>query len=281
MIIENEYYTAEISKSGGELIALINKGDGSSILWEKDETIWNRVSPVLFPIIGALKNNCYTYNDTVYEMSRHGFLRDQEFQVEHVSLEKVILSFTSNDETLKSYPFKFKFTVTYWLDEMIFKQDITIKNIDDKEMYYSFGLHPGFKLNENGHNSIIVENIIEPKAYGLSKGLITDDVFDVKIKDNKIEVNKDLFLEDTVIVKTEKELKVELIRSGYQANVVLNYSGFDHLAFWQPHGSLLCIEPWAGVPDHINCSGQLREKIAVKKLAIEEVIAYNFSIKCY
>ena len=45
--------TAEIALMGAELQVL--KRDGSdNVLWQKDDAIWNRVAPNLFPIVGRL-----------------------------------------------------------------------------------------------------------------------------------------------------------------------------------------------------------------------------------
>jgi galactose mutarotase-like enzyme len=37
--------------------------------------------PVLFPIVGTLKNNIYQYKDTTYHLPRHGFARDIIFEL--------------------------------------------------------------------------------------------------------------------------------------------------------------------------------------------------------
>ena len=75
-----------VNEKGAELTSI--KFNGKEKLHDglKD---WNRHSPVLFPIVGKLKNGKTNINGREYEMGQHGFARDMNFQ--KISENKYIL----------------------------------------------------------------------------------------------------------------------------------------------------------------------------------------------
>ena len=84
-ILENGILKVEVSSKGAELQSLVHTGSGMEYLWNGDPAFWAKRSPVLFPIIGSLKNNTYIYQGKSYQLSRHGFARDREFEIEKQS----------------------------------------------------------------------------------------------------------------------------------------------------------------------------------------------------
>ena len=88
--ISNAILTAKINSKGAELISLFNNYQREYI-WEGNPVFWGKHSPVLFPIVGTLKNNSFRFHDKTYELSRHGFARDYEFKIVHESQNQVVL----------------------------------------------------------------------------------------------------------------------------------------------------------------------------------------------
>ncbi len=80
--IENAKIKAVINAKGAELTSLVNKENQLDYMWAGDPAVWGKHSPVLFPIVGTLKNNTYCYNGKEYQLPRHGFARDKQFAVE-------------------------------------------------------------------------------------------------------------------------------------------------------------------------------------------------------
>jgi galactose mutarotase-like enzyme len=65
-------------------------------MWSGDPAFWGKRSPVLFPIVGGLKNGSYEYNGQLYKMSRHGFARDMEFDVSWQKEDGIMFTLRSN-----------------------------------------------------------------------------------------------------------------------------------------------------------------------------------------
>ena len=72
--LSNNTISATIKSLGAELLSL--EKDNQNYIWDIDEQYWNKTSPILFPIVGRLKNDTYTLNEKEFTLPRHGFARD-------------------------------------------------------------------------------------------------------------------------------------------------------------------------------------------------------------
>ena len=82
VLISNKNLEVKINSFGAELISLKNLDKNIEYMWQKNPQYWNKSSPVLFPFVGAIKNNQYFYNGDKYLFSpKHVFARDNEFEL--------------------------------------------------------------------------------------------------------------------------------------------------------------------------------------------------------
>ena len=73
------------SRLGAELISYKLDGieklhQGQDCVDENGRIYWKRHFPVLFPIVGKLKQNKTIINGRTYEMTQHEFARDMDFE---------------------------------------------------------------------------------------------------------------------------------------------------------------------------------------------------------
>ena len=113
IIIQNQNTKAVIKTKGAELSSL--QKDGKNYIWEVNPDFWNKTSPILFPIVGALKNGEYQFKDTMYQLPRHGFARDFEFEVVEKTENLVVFSLKNSEESWLVYPFNFELKISYVL----------------------------------------------------------------------------------------------------------------------------------------------------------------------
>ena len=59
-VLENERFRVEINEFGAELTRFTSKKDGTEYIWKGDPAAWKRHAPILFPIVGRLKDKTYT-----------------------------------------------------------------------------------------------------------------------------------------------------------------------------------------------------------------------------
>ena len=84
-------------------------------MWGTDPAYWAKTSPVLFPIVGALKENTYYYEGQAYQLSRHGFAREKTFTITEQSATSITFTLESDEDTLQVYPLSFTFSIIYTL----------------------------------------------------------------------------------------------------------------------------------------------------------------------
>ena len=144
--ITNETLTATINTLGAELISLVK--NNKNYIWQVDETYWNKTSPVLFPIVGRLKNDSYSFNSKTYQLPRHGFARNMEFTIDKKSDSQVIFELNETDETKAIYPFSFKLLMAYTLMENELVIEYFVRNQSDEVLPFSIGAHPAFAISD-------------------------------------------------------------------------------------------------------------------------------------
>ena len=79
--ISNQQIRIRVAERGAELCELFHVGNQLNYLWKGDPAFWGKTSPVLFPIVGNLRNNTYRWQNKTYTLPRHGFARELPFQL--------------------------------------------------------------------------------------------------------------------------------------------------------------------------------------------------------
>lgn len=266
-ILKNKNLSITINPKGAELTSIFNHENQTEYMWNADPKFWGKSSPVLFPIVGSLKDNMYRFEGQDYTLPRHGFARDREFMVEKSEENGLTFLLTHDESTLKIYPFKFEFRMIYTLENNILKVTYSIKNIGDNKMYFSVGGHPAFAvpLSKNTeYNDYYLEfNKTETyKRWGLTtEGLIETQPFDFLTDTNKIALSKALFYDDAIVFKNLESSSVILKSDKTNRQLKFDFDGFPYLGIWAAkEANFVCIEPWCGIADAANHNQELTEK---------------------
>lgn len=263
--IYNHQIKATINTLGAELIQL--EKENHNYIWTIDETYWNKTSPILFPIVGRLKNDTYTIEGKTYELPRHGFARNFEFELENQTENTVVLLFTENQETLKHYPFQFELRLKYELIENSLKINYSILNKSQETMPFSIGAHPAFAIDGLFSDYTLdfnqSENFI---SYELEKEQFNNSSKKIPSENGKINLDYALFEKDALVFKHLKSDKFTLLKKN-QPYISVKFKDFPYLGIWtKPNAPFLCIEPWCGLADNINHNGNIYEKEGIQIL---------------
>ena len=284
--IKNEHIKAKIKSFGAELNSLQKCAEELEYIWQGDSKYWNRHSPILFPIVGRLKNDSYTYQNQKYNMTQHGFARDKEFEVIKNEVDFIEFRLKSDEKTLEIYPFSFELYLSYKLEKNSLIVSYKVINKSDDKMLFSIGAHPAFnwtlKEDEKKENYFLeFENIKETKRYFLNdKGLVYDSV-DLKIIDNKIALNEELFKNDALVFE-DLNIKTLTLKNSINENYIkLNFENFPYLGIWsKPTGApFICIEPWFGVADDENSNQNFEDKKGIITLEKDEIFSCFYIIE--
>jgi galactose mutarotase-like enzyme len=278
IILQNKELKATISAKGAELISL--KRNAKEYIWEGNPNFWGKHSPVLFPIVGALKNDQYNYENKLYQLSRHGFARDYEFCVEETFENKAVFSFCSSEETTKYYPFDFKLRIIYALEENYLNVKYEVTNNGNTKMPFSIGGHPAFALPDTFENySLFFENDESLTCYSLENNLLSERTTVLKLSDHKLPLTYSLFEEDALIIKKLESKKIQILENG-KPYVEISLYDFPNLGIWTKNNApFICLEPWYGYSDSMDSNGDLFEKEGILILSAKEIFETSFDIK--
>ena len=263
--IQNQAIKAVIKSKGAELSSL--QKENKNYIWEINSEFWNKTSPILFPIVGALKNGEYLYEGNVYKLSRHGFARDFEFEVIENSGNAVVFSLKSNEETLKVYPFHFELQLSYILEgnKLVVKYEII--NRSSEKMYYSIGAHPAFNIDGNFEDfSLIFDDEKDLETYKLEQDLFSGKTEILKLNGNVLPLQYELFEEDALVFKNFATKSLTLAKNN-ESVMKVSFPDFPYLGIWtKKDAPFICIEPWLGIADNANTSGKIEEKEGIQIL---------------
>lgn len=279
-IISNAYLTATINSKGAELVSLQANETETEYIWDGNPEFWGKHSPVLFPIVGTLKNNSYSYNNQNYSLSRHGFAREMDFDLIHKTENSAVFSIQSSAETLKKYPFEFELQIIYSLEEKKLIIAYKVINKSQSKMPFSIGAHPAFTLNENFEDYAIEFEKDEDLVYNL----LEDDLISNKTKildktENLIKLNYKLFKSDALIFKTLQSKSLSILKNR-NPFLKVHFHSFPHLGIWtKVNAPFLCIEPWYGFSDTTDATGNLFEKEGIQIIEANEIFDSKFTIE--
>lgn len=264
--IENDFLSAGVKYYGSELTSVKSKKTGMEFIWCGDTSIWYGQSPILFPIVGRLLDDKYMLNGKEYSMPKHGLYRKRNSTLVSNDGSSVTFMQTDDDETFKKYPFHFDIYVKFQLEGKSLKVTHTVVNKNDGVMYFSIGAHPAF-------NCHIGDKLIFEKKETLSTEKIDSDSIRLNEKfpllknSNEIEITKDIFKEDALILSGIKSKYVTLNVPEDRYSVKFDFNSSPYLGIWaKPGAPYVCIEPWWGVNDSRDKTDDFSKKDEILSL---------------
>ncbi len=290
--IENNYLKIGVLEHGAELAVVYDKINERDVLWNADKAYWARHAPVLFPIVGKLKNNEYIYNGLKYSLGQHGFARDLDFKVTERSNNQIKHLLASSIKTKEHYPFDFEFKVNHILDNKTVKILWEITNTGDSDMYFSVGGHPAFNVPVLGTNTrksdyyLYLEKdrstALTYKLLEKDQGTVNDDL-EYVVEDDKgyVRVSEELFENDALIFDDCKLQKACICHPDKKPYVTIEAKGFPAFGIWSPplkNAPFICLEPWYGRADGSKSDGDFRHKHLVQKLESGKTFETSYSI---
>ncbi len=263
--IKNDFLTVGISTTGAEIKSVKDK-KGTEFIWCADPNVWENSAPILFPVCGALKDERFTYKGKSYSMEgKHGFARYMEYNVKELTDTKVVFSVCQTEETLEKYPFCFELEAIYELKEDTLLVNYAVTNNSEDTMYYSIGCHEGYACPEGIGEYEVVFPRETTLVNHLTEGPLMNGETEVYKENCKVlPLSPEIFEIDSLIFVNSGIYDVQLRHKNRSKKITVSFPGFDALLFWQHVGAgYICIEPWKGLPDYVDCDGDISNKVAI------------------
>jgi len=286
--IANEILTVDLNPQGGEILRIYNKQTRLDYLWNGDPAYWPKTSPVLFPIIGGLKDTTYWHKGQSYQMGRHGFGRESVYEVTEQTASNITFTLVANAETLKVYPFQFRFSVKHELNDTKLSITYIVENTGNENLLFSVGAHPAFKvpLVEGTAFSdyyLLFNETENAGKWPLSKdGLIEKESIPFLRNTNKLPLTKELFYKDALVFKKLASNSISIVSNQTKHGLKTVFDGFPYMGIWNfKDADFVCIEPWCGIADNVDTTQQLSDKEGINSLAIGKTFMRTWSVEVF
>ena len=259
---------ATVQTKGGELISLRDKA-GLEHIWQGDPAFWTGRNPILFPIVGTLKDGQVEIGGRRYEMDRHGFARRVEFSLVEQEEDRVVLELRESRETLSRWPFPFSLKVEHRLLEEGSSTTFLVENTGDRPMPFCIGGHTAIRCPlEEGERFEDYELIFEEAEQADSHLLSPAGTILRHGREPMLDGTGRLALDyqtfarlDTIIFSMLRSGNVSLVHQETGRGVRLDFHEFPMVAFWtKPGAPFLCLEPWQGCAALDDETGRFEDK---------------------
>ena len=286
-VLHNEELIVTINSRGAELTGLKDAKNGNNYLWDAKPEFWARHSPVLFPLVGSLKDKKYSYEGVTYSMNQHGFARDMEFELMEQSKDTIWFALKNTKETMEVYPFAFALMIGYQLKNREVKVMWKVVNDGQKDMFFSIGAHPAFTCpilpNTKRDDYYIQLDGVETMNYRLltEDGLAQSHLNSIGTESGILPFDKDLFSNDALVVENHQTQKVSILTPEKVPYITVRFDA-PLFGLWTPtrgDAPFLCIEPWYGRCDGENFNGELKDREWGNHLSANEVFEAAYTIE--
>ncbi len=280
--LKSELLTARITAAGAELNSLQSR-TGKELIWQADPAIWPRHAPVLFPIVGRLKNDQLIHQGKRYPLRQHGFARDLDFQLLEQGRSHCTFRLTDSPETHTHYPFAFELDISYRLKLNRLEVGYRLYNPADTALYASIGGHPAFiwpldaSLAKEEHRIEFKQSEAAP-VRRLCNGVLREERLPSPLSGNQLILREQLFEDDAIVFDQLKSRQLRYSGPG-SLSITLDFDDFPHLGIWsKPGADFICLEPWQGHASEEGFEGEFRDKTGVVELAAKEQRQWHYTI---
>lgn len=277
-----------IARRGAELRSLTDRADPDGpfeeFIWQRDGAVWPDSAPILFPVVGRLKDGAYTHQGQRYHLPIHGFARFHDFELVEQRADSATLLLRDNPATRALYPFAFVLKLRFTLDAHCLQLRYQVFNPGVAPLLFSIGLHPGLRIPPTSRGladwSLLFDAGEAPACWRLDGDLLATEATPFAFSGaRRIALSPGLFAQDALIFKTLRSRHVRLVHRSGRVRASVATGGAPSLGLWaRPGAAYVCIEPWYGYDDDAAVTGELADKPGIISLEGGAVFASTCAI---
>ncbi|MEW6336000.1 MAG: aldose 1-epimerase family protein [Acidobacteriota bacterium] len=264
-VLEDAAVRAEIAPQGAEPTSLRLLDRDVEFLWQGDPAYWGRQAPLLFPIVGRLHGDRYTWMEREYHLPQHGFARDLVFRLIGRGGAWATFELRESDETLENYPFEFRLAVTHRVAGGSLRTSMTVDNPGDEPLPFSIGAHPGFRCPLRAGEALDAYTVRFEEPETADRLIVEDGLIGAESEpflrgEREVRLSDTLFDRGALVFSGLRSDRVRLAGPG-GSGVELTFTGFPYFGIWsKPGAPFVCLEPWCGIADRAGHDGDLAAK---------------------
>jgi galactose mutarotase-like enzyme len=213
-------------------------------------------NPLLFPQVSFShlpgQEHHYKWEGKTYALPQHGFARRSKWRVIEVTGTRVVMQLTDSRETQQVYPFAFRTTVTYELNEGRLHFGQHIENRGTVPLPFSTGIHPYLPVPITPRGRREKCFIELPPAKRVLPGKDWQPWSTEAFPDRALSVQQDV--SGTLFLTDLQDPQIVLVDPDSAVRITLNFSAAPQhrfVALWSKFTSdpFYCVEPWTALPN--------------------------------
>jgi galactose mutarotase-like enzyme len=288
--LKNNNLTIVVDENGAELTSILRHDTDTEYLWNADPVYWKRHAPILFPVVGSLKNKSYSYQGKTYSSPQHGFAREMSFKLTNHTEQELWFVLEANEETKKVYPFDFRLELGYRLEENKVTAFWKVINTDHGNLFFSIGGHPAFTcpLGEGELQSdyyLLFDSdkpihymLVDEAGLAVRKPFVDQHI--LTTEEGYLPIFTHLFDRDALIIEENQFHRISLADSNKKPYLSVDFTA-PLFGLWSPakkKAPFVCIEPWYGRCDASDFDGTLEDREYGNCLAAGDVFEASYTI---
>ena len=280
--IASPQLTAEIALKGAELVRLRDEA-GRDLLWDGDPAFWTGRSPILFPIVGRLKDDRLTVDGVAHPMRQHGIARTARFALVAQEEAACRLRLTADAATREAFPYDFALDLAYRITGATLGITGTVHNPGAVPMPVSFGFHPAFRwplpYGAAARDHAVVFAADEPGPLAtLEGGLLAGETRPSPVRGRTLALAPHLFDADALVFLAPASRSVDY-GPAEGRKLHIGFEGMPQLGIWsKPGAPFVCIEPWHGYASPADFDGDITRKPGMTSVAPGESRSFGMQV---
>ena len=279
-----------VDAHGAQLRSL--KLDGVEYLWQVDERWWPRSAPVLFPIVGCLRNGFATSAAGACHMGRHGVARNFDHELLENTGAALRWRLDSTPETRESYPYDWRLEMTYAIEgDATLSQTYAVTNTGDVDLPFFLGGHPAFNVPVADGERFEDYRLRFARPWTAMTPALTadglqdyDDVRTLFSDADELPLTHELFEPGSFVLEDVPGSTITMAGpSGHGVRV--DFAGFDHIGVWSAPPAadgtptpFVALEPWCGTATRTDEDDVLEHKQNLIVAAPGQTVTRTFRI---
>lgn len=273
---------AAINLQGAELWFLRDR-NGGHLLWNGNTDVWPDRAPILFPVVGRLRDDTYRLDGHTHRLPRDGFARNARFTLAAHGDDHALLRLEDDAATRAVWPYAFALTLSFAISGNTLTLGAEVANRGDQAMPLAFGFHPALRwpLPQGGLRA--AHHIAFDKPEGATVARLDSNGLLAGTESSPLEGQnlplRDALFEQGALIFPHLSSRAFTYTSPGGPAIRVQTENLPDLALWtQPDADFIAIAPSQGLADAGEHAGDIVQKPGMVALAPGEVWKASISL---
>lgn len=276
--IRSDALTVVISSQGAEIQSIQDK-NGLEYMWYGDPAYWANRSPILFPVAGGMRDDCYDWLGQRWPMPKHGIVRNIPWEVEEAGESRAVFLTRQKSE---GFPFEYDLRAIFTVEANRLEVCYAVASRDERPFCFSVGGHEAYLTPEGVEEYEVVFDEEEDIVHTVLSGTLnTHETVDIAKKTRVLPLKYEYFDIDALVLRSLKSRGVTLLGGKEGRRLRLDFPDHPFLLIWskpKAKAPYVCLEPWCNGPDFVDAPYEIDKKPGFMRIEPGQTITRRHTV---